>query len=125
MNKIIQICIKLNQGVKINLPYILVKNDRLVLIFLKKLFREGYLNGVEIFNSKYIKIMLKYNHLLTPAFKEIKILSKPTNHLYVKAKTLTKILKLDTLFLFTLKGVLTGEDGARFRVGGKLICSIF
>jgi len=72
-----------------------------------------------------LKVILKYDLFSTPVIKDIKILSKPTNHCYVDYVTLTKILKLDSLIVLTSRGIVIGHEAVKLKIGGKLLCSIF
>ena len=124
MNKLIQFCIKLKNAINSNANYLWVKENKLLLDFIKILFKEGFIVGVEK-KDGLLKILLKYDLFLTPAIQNVKIISTPTKHFYVNYKNLSKIIKLDSLILLTPEGILVGNDAAKRKMGGKLICSIF
>lgn len=124
MNNLIQFCIKLKNAVHVNSSCLWVQNTKLVNKFVKLLFKEGFIYGSEKHGS-FLKIHLKYDSLLTPSIQSIQIISKPTKHIYVNKHNLGKMIKLDSLFLLTNKGLVTGNSAVKKNIGGKLICSIF
>ncbi len=74
-----------------------------------------------------IKILLKYGRNRTnPAIVSIDRISKPGLRKYCKLEDIPYIAKgLGTVILSTSKGIVTGKDARRVKVGGELLCSIF
>ena len=124
MNNLIQFCIKLKNAVQANARFLWVKENKLILNFVKLLFKEGFILGVEKQHG-LLKISLKYDLLLTSSIQNVRILSTPTKHFYLTYKNLVKLVKLDTLLLLTSEGILVGNEAVKRKIGGKLICSIF
>lgn len=124
MNNLIKFCIQLKNAVNANSSFLLTQNTQLINEFVKLLFKEGFIYGAEK-RGPFLKITLKYGSLLTPSISNIRVISKPTQYIYIREHNLGKILKLDSLFLLTNKGFVTGNEAVKKKIGGKLICSIF
>lgn len=124
MNNLITLCNKLKNAVHLNVNSIWVRETKLINQFTKLLFKEGFIYSMEK-QGKFLKIVLKYDNFLTPSIHSLKILSKSKKHLYIDYKNLGKIIKLDSLFLLTNKGLLIGDDAVKKKRGGKILCSIF
>merc|ERR1711959_143357 len=109
MNRIINFCVKLRNATNIRASYLYIKNDKLILHFLRLLYQQGFICGVEKSNN-ILKIILKYNSLLIPTIKSIVVISSSNNIIYVNYKVLTKLLKLDDFFIFSSQGMLSGRQ---------------
>jgi ribosomal protein S8 len=107
MNNLITLCNKLKNAVHLNVNSIWVRETKLINQFTKLLFKEGFIYSME------------------KQGKFLKILSKSKKHLYIDYNNLGKIIKLDSLFLLTNKGLLIGDDAVKKKRGGKILCSIF
>ena len=77
----------------------------MLLDFIKILFKEGFIVGVE--KRWSFKGTLKYDLFLTPAIQMLKLFQTPNKtFFYVNYKNLSKIIKLDSLILLTPEGIL-------------------
>merc|ERR1711959_476828 len=123
MNRIIKFCVKLRNASNVRSSYLYVKNDKLILNFLRLLYQQGFICGVEKSNN-FLKIILKYNSLLIPTIRSIIIISSSNNVIYVNYKVLSKLLKLDDFFIFSSDGILTGRKVIKKKIGGQLVCSL-
>ena len=81
----------------------------------------GYFNSVEK-TDKSIEIILNQNNQIS----HIKRLSKPGVRYYVKNKNIPRQQGgLGTVVLSTPKGVLSGQQANKQKVGGELICEVW
>jgi small subunit ribosomal protein S8 len=90
---------------------------------------EGYIEAVttEVDGiRKNFRIVLKYTKTGSPVIKEIKRLSSSGRRLYVPVDEIPVFRSgLGTIIVSTSKGMMTGREAKRQKVGGELVCSIF
>jgi small subunit ribosomal protein S8 len=71
-------------------------------------------------------IVLKYDRDGSPAFSEVRRISKPGLRRYVGYQDLQKVLGgLGASILSTPKGILVDREARKQKLGGELICSIW
>ena len=106
---------------EVKLPYSKVK-----IAIAKILSSEGYIKDIKVEDeSKFLKIVLKYTGDGMPVIQEIKRQSKPGQRIYVKASEIKKILGgLGTSIVSTSRGIMTGKEARKKKLGGELICEI-
>lgn len=89
--------------------------------------REGYIAKAEKIEDKkpQLVIHLKYEGR-NPGIQSLNRVSKPARRCYVKTADLGKVLSgFGTAILSTPKGVMTGAQAKKEKVGGELLCEIF
>lgn len=96
----------------------------------KLLFEKGY-----ILNYKFedddkqgvIKIALKYNPVTKkPAIENLVRISTPGLRKYSGIETMPRVMNgLGISVLSTSKGVMTGKEAKRQRVGGEVLCYVY
>jgi small subunit ribosomal protein S8 len=119
-NNLINFLIKIKNGSTINKEIITVDYDILSLKILKILYREGLIQSFKIDSTK-IHIFLRYinNRGL---FDYFKIISKVSNVVYLKYTDICKLSdKRFLLVLSTNKGLLTGLECKKYKLGGELL----
>jgi len=89
------------------------------------LYKEGFIQGF-FFNKLKINVFLKFNELLKPSIKNIKILSTKGKQVIAPHKTLCRLPKNSgILILSTTKGLLTLNEALyKYKVGGEVLCKI-
>ena len=74
---------------------------------------------------KKLVITLKYSDRAVPAITEIKRVSKPGLRKYVSVSEIPAVLDgMGLAILSTSKGVMSGADAKKARVGGEVICTV-
>ena len=74
---------------------------------------------------KKLVITLKYSDRAVPAITEIKRVSKPGLRHYAPVSKIPSVLDgMGLVILSTSKGVMSGADAKKARVGGELICTV-
>lgn len=72
----------------------------------------------------YIQIRLKYDQN-KPALERVKLFSKPSRRLYVKAKELKSLRTGQGMMIMsTPKGILSADEAKKQNVGGELIAYV-
>lgn len=74
---------------------------------------------------KQLVITLKYSEKAVPAITEIKRVSKPGLRKFVSVPEIPAVLDgMGLAVLSTSKGVMSGADAKKARVGGEIICTV-
>jgi len=110
------------QKEEIELPHSRFKED-----VLKKLIKLGFIENCKTQGKikKKIIIKLKYDNGI-PAFNDVKIFSKPGRRWYVSYKELKPVMgRLGCSILSTSKGILTGDEAKKEKIGGELLFNIW
>jgi small subunit ribosomal protein S8 len=105
---------------------VVAQNSKLCVGVLNVLYRLGYIRGFSIKNRKNIVIMLKYVGSKS-VLRNINVVSTPGRRVYIKNKTLTKILQRKDsgfLVLSTSSGLLTDEESVMRNIGGEPLVKV-
>lgn len=74
---------------------------------------------------KKLVITLKYSDRAEPAIRELKRISKPGLRKFVSVPEIPLVLNgLGLAILSTSKGVMSGKDAKKARLGGEVICTV-
>jgi len=106
---------------------VLIPYSKIKLEIAKILVKEGYIISVEVIeeNFKSLKIVLKYNNK-QPAITGIRRVSKVGQRIYVGTTNIPRVLSGYGLSLLsTSKGVISGKEARKAKVGGELICEVY
>ncbi|MDP2731344.1 MAG: 30S ribosomal protein S8 [Dehalococcoidales bacterium] len=107
---------------------VLIPASRMKLAITKILKEEGFVGEYEVLRDKAhrtIKIYLKYDERKQPLFSGLERVSKPSLRVYVAQKEIPRIAGgLGIAILSTSKGVMTGQQAWRRRIGGELLCYV-
>ncbi|MCX6646942.1 MAG: 30S ribosomal protein S8 [bacterium] len=91
--------------------------------------QEGFILGYDIRlvkNRKMLRFYLKYAGEKDPIIKGIKRESKPGRRLYVGYKEIPYVFDgLGVNILSTSKGMMSGVEAKKRKLGGELICSVW
>ena len=93
----------------------------LIITFLNILWDEGFILGYKIDNSdsSLVKIFLKYKNG-NPVINTMKLISKPSRHIFYSASQLWKLdSKKNLIILTTSKGLMTAHECKKNQMGGK------
>ena len=89
------------------------------------LAEQGYIEGYETEAGgpgPVLRVRLKYTEDRKPVITGLERLSKPGRRRYVDAENIPRIFGgMGTAIISTSRGVMTGHDAHRARVGGELI----
>jgi small subunit ribosomal protein S8 len=92
----------------------------------KVLRDEGYIKDYQIIEDKKqgtLRIELKYGPHDERVITGLRRVSKPGLRKYVKADDIPKVLSgLGISILSTSKGIITGSEARRLRIGGEILC---
>lgn len=89
--------------------------------------QEGYIEDAKVTEEfpKKLVITLKYSDRAVPAITEIKRISKPGLRKFVSVPEIPAVLDgMGLAILSTSKGVMSGAEAKKRRVGGEIICTV-
>lgn len=107
---------------------VLVPSSKIKLSIVRILKEEGFINGYEVLKGKprsMIKIYLKYTDE-QPAILGLERVSKPGLRIYTEAREIPRVYGgLGIAILSTSKGIMTGQEAWRRRLGGEILCYVW
>jgi small subunit ribosomal protein S8 len=90
---------------------------------------QGYIEGFEVEPARVgqvLRVQLKYTEDRRSVISGLERLSKPGRRHYVGADEVPKVLGgMGTAIVSTSRGVMTGHDARRARVGGELVARVW
>jgi small subunit ribosomal protein S8 len=97
---------------------------------LARILREqGYIEDFSVEPARVgrtLRVRLKYTEDRRPVISGLERLSKPGRRRYVGAGEVPKVLGgMGTAIISTSRGVMTGHDARRQRVGGELVARVW
>ena len=108
----------------VSVPYSKIKMDIAKILAKEKFIKEADHKGKKV--KKTIDMILAYDDLGRPAISNIKRVSKPSCRVYSPSSKIKKIRQgFGFQILSTPKGVITGKEAVRGKVGGEIICEIY
>src|SRR5215210_2412578 len=93
------------------------------------LTEQGYIEDFSVEPArvgKLLRVRLKYTEDRKPVISGMERVSKPGRRRYVNADEVPKVLGgMGTAIVSTSRGVMTGHDARRSRVGGELVARVW
>ena len=91
--------------------------------------KHGWIAGFETIDEsqlKYLKLKLKYNPDGQPAISGLQRVSKPGQRIYAKMKKIPRVTYgIGSTIVSTSKGIMTGSEARKEKLGGEVICQIW
>ena len=119
---------RIRNAAKVGKHQITVPASKLKLTILNELKKAGYIVNVEVIDNKpQNTIVVTINEATENArFTEINRLSKPGRRLYVGANEIPKVKNGRGMVLVsTSKGVMTGSEAIKAKLGGELLLKVY
>ena len=105
-----------------------VPTSKLKQVVADKLVKTGYLADAKVEDGKPRgTLVITINHAgENPVFTELKRISKPGRRMYVKSTEIPKVKQGRGIVLVsTSKGVVTGREATKQKLGGELLLEIY
>jgi len=106
-----------------------VPSSRMKLAIAKILKEEGFIADYEVLKGKThraVKLHLKYDEKNQPIISGLERVSKPGLRVYVAQKEIPRVSGgLGVAILSTAKGIMTGRQAWRRKIGGELLCYVW
>jgi small subunit ribosomal protein S8 len=107
---------------------VLVPSSKIKLSIIKIFSEQGFIDRYEVLKGKpqpMIKIYLKYTDN-QPAILGLERVSKPSLRVYVDKHEIPRVYGgLGIAILSTSKGIMTGQEAWRQRLGGEILCYVW
>ncbi len=108
---------------------VVTPSNKLKKAIAKILKEEGYIDDFEEISGEpqsSLRIGLRYTGNKRSVIRSIQRVSKPGLRIYVGSGKIPRVLGgLGTVILSTPKGVLSGENARREKVGGEILCKVW
>ena len=119
---------RIRNAIMANHASVLVPSSKLKLAIVKILKEEGLIDRYEVLKGKpqlMIKIHLKYTDE-QPAILGLERVSKPGLRIYAEKQEIPRVYGgLGIAILSTSKGVMTGQEAWKRRLGGEVLCYVW
>ena len=119
---------RIRNAVMVRHDSVLIPASRMKLSIAKILKEEGFISNYEVLRGKphrVIKIYLRYSDKNEPILTGLERVSKPGLRVYVGWKEIPRVAGgLGVAIVSTSKGVMTGQQAWRQRIGGELLCYV-
>src|SRR3972149_7822886 len=102
---------------------VVVQRTKLVEAIAKALSKQGYLDEVKKQEDKII-VSLKYRRK-EPVLLGMKLISRPGLRVYTGVDDLEKRRKPSTLLISSPKGIISGKEAIKARLGGEAIVEVW
>jgi small subunit ribosomal protein S8 len=106
-----------------------IPSSRLKVEVARILKDEGYVKNVKLVKDRRqgtIRVYLKYTDEELPTIQGLKRVSKPGCRVYVGTDRIPKVMGgLGVAILSTPKGIQTGRQAAKDKVGGEVLCHVW
>lgn len=119
---------RIRNAVLVGKSEITVPSSKLKLTIAEELKKAGYIAGVKVESAKPRDVLVVTINKPgeNPAINEIKRLSKPGRRVYVGVNDIPKVKSGRGIVLIsTSKGVVTGQEAVKQRLGGELLLSVY
>ena len=108
----------------VSVPYSKIKMEIAKVLAKEKFIKEADHKGKKV--NKTIDIVLNYGNLNQPAITSLKRVSKPSRRIYSPSSKIKKIRQgFGFQILSTPRGILSGKEARREKVGGEVICEVY
>jgi len=91
--------------------------------------QEGFIKDFEVVSEgvkRNIRLRLSYSGRKEPAISGLRRVSKPGLRVYVQKREIPRVYGgLGIAILSTPRGVMTGQEAWRHRVGGEILCYVW
>jgi small subunit ribosomal protein S8 len=109
-------------------PEVLIPHSKMKAEIARLLKKEGYVTDFEVVKEgahKQLRIELKYAGK-TPAVEGLKRVSRPGRRVYVGSEEMPRVQGgMGTAFVSTSRGIMTGVEARKMKVGGELLCTVW
>jgi small subunit ribosomal protein S8 len=119
---------RIRNAIMANHESVLVPSSKIKLSIVKILSEQSFIDRYEVLKGKpqpMIKIYLKYTDD-QPAILGLERVSKPSLRVYVEKHEIPRVYGgLGIAIVSTSKGIMTGQEAWRQRLGGEILCYVW
>ena len=108
----------------VSVPYSKIKMEIAKVLAKEKFIKSADHKGKKA--NKTIDMVLNYNDSNQPAITKLKRVSKPSRRIYSPSSKIKKVRQgFGFQILSTPKGILTGKEARKEKIGGEVICEVY
>ncbi len=125
-NDLVSDCLtRIRNAISVGKNTVVVLRSNFVMSILDILKRHNKIEDFAVIDDKQIEVKLRYVRGVS-AITELKRVSKPGVRIYVKVKDIKPVYNGKGIAVIsTPKGLMTGDEAVKNRVGGEYVCYVF
>jgi len=120
---------RISNGLLAHHKQVLLPSSKVKVAIARILKEEGYIQNFHITRDKpqpNLRIMLKYDENRQSVITRLQRVSKPGRRVYVGRHEIPWVLSgMGIAILSTPRGIMTGQQARRLRVGGEVLCYVW
>ena len=120
---------RIRNGLAARHPKVDIPGSNVKIELARILKQEGYVANYRVAtdgSKRVLKVYLKYRPDRSPVITKMARVSKPGRRVYVDSKHIPRVIGgLGVCVLTTSKGVLTGSEARKRRIGGEVLCTVY
>ena len=120
---------RIRNGMAARLNKVDIPGSKVKIELARILKEEGYVANYRVANDdkkQVLKVYLKYRPDRRPVITRLTRVSKPGRRVYVNSHSIPRVIGgMGVCVLTTSKGVMTGRQARKQRVGGEVLCTVY
>ena len=120
---------RISNGLNAHHKQVLMPSSKMKVAIARILKEEGYVKNYQVTRDEpqaNLRVTLKYDEDRQPILTTVKRVSKPGCRVYVGRDEIPWVLSgMGIAILSTPRGIMTGQQARRLRVGGEVICYVW
>ncbi|MEA3335833.1 MAG: 30S ribosomal protein S8 [Chloroflexota bacterium] len=121
--------VRINNGLIARHKQVVLPSSKVKFAIARILKDEGFIKSYQVSDDEpqpNLRIGLKYDEEQQPVISKLKRVSKPGRRVYVGHTEIPWVLSgMGVAILSTPRGIMTGQQARRQRVGGEVLCYIW
>jgi small subunit ribosomal protein S8 len=120
---------RISNGLSAHHKQVSLPSSKVKVALARILKEEGYVKNYQVTRDEpqpNLRITLKYDEDRQPIITQLKRVSKPGRRVYVGRDEIPWVLNgMGIAILSTPRGIMTGQQARRLRVGGEVLCYVW
>ena len=120
---------RIRNGMAARLNKVDIPGSKVKIELARILKEEGYVANYRVANDnkkQVLKVYLKYRPDRRPVITRLTRVSKPGRRVYVNSRSIPRVIGgMGVCVLTTSRGVMTGRQARKQRVGGEVLCTVY
>ena len=120
---------RIRNGLAARHPKVDIPGSKVKIELARILKEEGYVANYRVADDdrkQVLKVYLKYRPDRRPVITRLERVSKPSRRVYVDSRSIPRVIGgMGVCILTTSRGVMTGRQARKRRVGGEVLCTVY
>ena len=120
---------RISNGLLARHKQVTVPSSKIKVAVARILKEEGYIKNYQVTRDEpqpTLRIVLKYDDDRQPIISKLRRISKPGRRMYVGRDEIPWVLNgMGVAILSTPRGIVTGQQARRLKVGGEVLCYVW